>query len=412
MTVKKSMAAIRAQQSLAPAALEHAQQAENVADSIHAPVLLNECVDLLTPHMGPGKVIVDCTLGLAGHAEAFLRANPDFHLVGIDRDEEALRLAARRLEPFAGRFTLVHNSFMHFEEVLDELGIDKVDAAFLDLGLSSLQIDERDRGFTYSADAPLDMRMDVEQKLTAADIVATYSVDQLAQIFTTYGQEKFAYRIARAIVEQRESAPIERTSQLVELVDHVVPRRNRPAGNPAKRVFQALRIEVNGELEQLASTLPQIARRLNIGGAIVVESYHSLEDRITKSFFRMGQIIDAPAGLPIVPEEYQPYFTDLTHGAQLADEREITTNPRSASVRLRATELIREIPEHAHADFEQWLEGKGLGLKPTAPRKSSVRNSSARKSASRAPGGQHSSTTGRRRENTSAQATSKQRRGR
>lgn len=325
---------------------------------IHVPVLLDTCVELMSPPMHrPNAVAVDCTLGLAGHSQAFLRAAASVHLLGIDRDEEALALASERLKEFGSRFTPVHSSFDNFSEVVENEGIEKVDAVFLDLGLSSLQIDETDRGFSYNADAPLDMRMDPTQSLTAAEVLNTYEVEDLIRIFRDYGEEKFAAKIARRIVAVRTETPFTHSAQVVALVDASVPRKGRPAGNPAKRVFQALRIEVNGELDKLRSVLPQIARHLAVGGRIVVESYHSLEDRTVKSFFSLGTQSHVPQGLPVIPDELLPYFRDVTRGAIKADEAEIARNPRSASVRLRAVELIAELPAHALQDFDAWELG-------------------------------------------------------
>ncbi|MCI1983182.1 MAG: 16S rRNA (cytosine(1402)-N(4))-methyltransferase RsmH [Bifidobacteriaceae bacterium] len=330
--------------------------------AIHQPVLLDTCVKLMLPSIDhDGAVAVDGTLGLAGHSQAFLAAAPGVHLIGIDRDEEALGLASTRLERFGDRFTPVHSSFDRFAEVLDHEGIDTVDAAFLDLGLSSLQIDETDRGFSYSTDAPLDMRMDPTQSLTAADIVNTYDLEDLTRIFKEYGEEKYSYKIAQRIVDLRDDTVFTHSSQIVELVDATVPRYKRPAGNPAKRVFQALRIEVNGELDKLRSVLPQIAERLTVGGRIVVESYHSLEDRTVKGFFTLGTRSHVPQGLPVIPDELKPYFRDVSHGAIKADEDEIARNPRSASVRLRAVELMAPLPDHAHSDFSAWVDGHLAG---------------------------------------------------
>ncbi|BDR54388.1 ribosomal RNA small subunit methyltransferase H [Bombiscardovia apis] len=315
--------------------------------SIHQPVLLEECVDLVSAALSdPGSVVVDCTLGLAGHATAFLKAAPSARLIGIDRDSEALALAGERMrkEGLSERFQPVHAAFDQLSDILDDLGIARVNAVFMDLGLSSLQIDERDRGFSYSQDAPLDMRMDSSQELTAQQILATYSLDELTAIFKEYGEERFARKIARRIVETRDAQPLTTSSQLDQLVDACIPKAHRAPGNPAKRVFQALRIEVNGELDKLTSTLPQAARHLSVGGRLVVESYHSLEDRAVKRFMASGLKVDLPQGLPIVPKEAQPIFTDLTHGARKADAEQIAFNPRSASVRLRAIELTRPIP--------------------------------------------------------------------
>ncbi|MBW3087768.1 16S rRNA (cytosine(1402)-N(4))-methyltransferase RsmH [Bifidobacterium sp. 82T24] len=316
--------------------------------AIHQPVLLEDCVRLVTSAAGrPGAIIVDCTLGLAGHATAFLRNAPEATLIGIDRDEEALALATRRMEDngFGDRFVPVHAAFDEFSDVLAAHRIDKVDAVFMDLGLSSLQIDETERGFSYSHDAPLDMRMDPGQTLTAETVLAQYPVERLRWIFREYGEERFSGPIAKAVVEARGKDGLHTSAQLNELVDRVVPKAHRPAGNPAKRVFQALRIEVNGELDKLASTLPQAALHLAVGGHLVVESYHSLEDKTVKRFMANGLKVDVPADMPVVPPDARPFFADLTHGAIKADREETASNPRSASVRLRGIELTRPIPE-------------------------------------------------------------------
>ncbi|KAB8289064.1 16S rRNA (cytosine(1402)-N(4))-methyltransferase [Bifidobacterium ramosum] len=328
--------------------------------AIHQPVLLDQCVDLVAPALAaPGSVAVDCTLGLAGHATHFLKAAPNARLIGIDRDSEALALATERMraEGLADRFTPVHAAFDEFAQVLVDLGIDRVHAVFMDLGLSSLQIDETDRGFSYSHDAPLDMRMDVSQPLTAERILADYSAEELTRIFREYGEEKFSRQIAREIVKRRTAEPLTTSAQLNRLVDEVVPQAHRPAGNPAKRVFQALRIEVNGELDKLARTLPQAALHLAVGGRLVVESYHSLEDKTVKSFMNEGLKVDAPAGLPMIPPDAEPYLRELTRGAVKADEAEIAANPRSASVRLRAVELVKDIPDSRRRRLEEAADG-------------------------------------------------------
>ena len=329
--------------------------------SIHQPVLLDDCVRLVTGGL-EGKtepVIVDCTLGLAGHATAFLKAAPAARLIGIDRDAEALQLATQRMheEGLESRFTPVHAAFDEFDAALDERGVNHIDAAFMDLGLSSLQIDETERGFSYAHDAPLDMRMDASQSLSAEQVLAEYDERDLSRIFAAYGEERFARPIARRIVAYRtQEGPLKTSAQLSALVDEVIPKAHRPAGNPAKRVFQALRIEVNGELDKLARTLPQIALRLRQGGRLVVESYHSLEDRTVKSFMARGLKADVPANMPIVPDDAQPFFKELTRGARKADETQIANNPRSASVRLRAVELVRPLPERVRHQFEEQVE--------------------------------------------------------
>lgn len=322
--------------------------------SIHQPVLLDRCVELVTPPLNHAEAVaVDCTLGLAGHTIAFLKAAPLAKVIGIDRDSEALALATERVgsEGLSDRFTPVHAAFDEFSDVLESQGIDGVDAVFMDLGLSSLQIDETERGFSYSHDAPLDMRMDISQPLTAERVLAEYDEESLARIFRVYGEERYARKIAREIVHRRRQEPLHTSSQLNSLVDAVIPQAHRPAGNPAKRVFQALRIEVNGELDKLANTLPQIANRLHVGGRLVVESYHSLEDRTVKTFMAQGLNADVPPGLPVIPPDAQPFFKEVTRGAIKADDEEIARNPRSASVRLRGVELVRPIPSRWRRRF-------------------------------------------------------------
>lgn len=315
--------------------------------AIHAPVLLQDCVDLVTPALQhKDAVVVDCTLGLAGHATAFLKAAPFATLIGIDRDSEALSLATERMrnEGLENRFIPAHAAFDEIDSVLNAHNIDSIDAAFMDLGLSSLQIDEADRGFSYSHDTALDMRMDTTQSTTAATILATYDARALTKIFREYGEERFASLIARRIVEIREDHPLLTSLQLVRLVDDVIPKAHRATGNPAKRVFQALRIEVNGELDKLQRTLPKIALHLREHGRLVVESYHSLEDTTVKRFMNKGLTVDVPANMPVIPEDAQPFFKSLTRGAMKASKEEIEHNTRSSSVRLRAVELCRPIP--------------------------------------------------------------------
>lgn len=331
--------------------------------AIHAPVLLQDCVDLVTPALQhKDAVVVDCTLGLAGHATAFLKAAPFATLIGIDRDSEALSLATERMrnEGLENRFIPAHAAFDEIDSVLSAHNIDAIDAAFMDLGLSSLQIDEADRGFSYSHDTALDMRMDTTQSTTAATILATYDARELTKIFREYGEERFASLIARRIVETREDKPLLTSGQLVRLVDDVIPKAHRATGNPAKRVFQALRIEVNGELDKLQRTLPKIALHLREHGRLVVESYHSLEDTTVKRFMNKGLTVDVPANMPVIPEDAQPFFKSLTRGAMKASKEEIEHNTRSSSVRLRAVELCRPIPER----WLNRLEDEAYGLEP------------------------------------------------
>ncbi|MEY4042459.1 MAG: hypothetical protein RL529_26 [Actinomycetota bacterium] len=310
---------------------------------LHAPVTLERCLELLAPALeAEGAVFVDGTLGLGGHSEAFLERFPKLTLVGIDRDTNALALAGERLARFADRTHLVHAVYEEIEDVLDELGIDTVQGILLDLGVSSMQLDEADRGFAYSYEAPLDMRMDATQGQTAADVVKNYSEQDLARIFKEYGEERYAKGVAKAIVEARKTITFETSTQLAALIAKVIPFiPGKSNGHPAKRVFQALRIEVNGELEVLERTMPASIRSLAVGGRIVVLSYHSLEDRIVKQALVAAANSSAPLDLPFELPEHAPVLRLLVKGAEAATAEEIAVNPRAASVRLRAAEKIR-----------------------------------------------------------------------
>ncbi len=314
------------------------------ADGVHVPVLRERIVELLAPSLDhPGAVYVDGTLGLGGHAEAILDACPQAGLIGIDRDAQALELAAERLAPFGRRVQLVNAVYDQLPAILAAAGLASVDAVLLDLGLSSLQIDRRERGFAYAVDAPLDMRMDATQPLTAAEIVNTYSADRLAHILRRYGEERFADRIAARIVTARDSQPFTTSARLVRVVADAIPMAARSTGgHPAKRTFQALRIEVNAELAALEAVLPQALEALRVGGRLAVLAYHSLEDRMVKQAFRSASLDRAPAGLPIVPEALRAEFRLLTRGAERPSDAETQLNPRAASARLRAVERFRE----------------------------------------------------------------------
>ncbi|ACV08722.1 16S rRNA (cytosine(1402)-N(4))-methyltransferase RsmH [Jonesia denitrificans] len=323
-------------------------QDESPASRRHIPVLRDRCLELMAPALNsPQALYVDATLGMGGHTRAVLEAFPNVIAIGIDRDAQALALASERLESFGQRFRAVHTTYDNIYRVIHEAGFDGAQAILMDLGVSSLQIDERERGFAYAHDAPLDMRMDSSAPLTAADILNTYDEKRLATILKTYGEERFAPRIARAIVRRREERPWERSGELVDLIRESIPAAARATGgNPAKRTFQALRIEVNEELDVLAHALPAAIESLVIGGRLLVESYHSLEDRMTKVEFTRGLQSSAPPDLPIEPETHRPYLRALTRGAEKADENELQSNPRSASVRLRAIERVRPTPAH------------------------------------------------------------------
>jgi len=305
---------------------------------IHTPVLLDRCIELLAPALQhDGAILVDATLGMGGHSEAFLERFGNIRLVGLDRDTDALRIAGERLAPFGDRVTLVHT-------VYDEIALHAqgASAILFDLGVSSLQLDEAERGFAYSKDAPLDMRMDQTKGTTAAQILAEYSEGQLRRIFERYGEEKLAGRYARFIVEARADKPLTRSGELVDLLVAATPAAAQRAGHPAKRVFQALRIEVNTELSVLADAIPAAMDALTVGGRIAVMSYQSLEDRLVKQAFAAASASTAPAGLPVELPEHAPRFRLLTKGAELASEEEKARNPRAIPVRLRAAEKLKE----------------------------------------------------------------------
>ena len=311
---------------------------------IHVPVMLERCVALLAPALAaPGAVFVDATLGLGGHSEEVLRRFPGVRLVGLDRDPEALARSGERLAGYAERITLVHAVYDELPRVLAGLGLERVDGVLFDLGVSSLQLDEASRGFAYAQDAPLDMRMDQTRGVTAAEVVNTYPAADLARVLREYGEERFARRIADAVVRERTREPITRTARLAELVRAAIPAATRrTGGHPAKRTFQALRIEVNGELGALEQALPAAVGALPVGGRVVVLSYHSLEDRLVKRTLAAGATSTAPADLPVVLPEHEPQLRLLTRGAEVPTDDEVAANPRAASARLRAAERIRE----------------------------------------------------------------------
>jgi 16S rRNA (cytosine1402-N4)-methyltransferase len=311
----------------------------------HVPVMVDRVLALLGPAVGrDGAVLVDATLGLGGHSEAFLRAHSRLRLVGLDRDPHALRLAGERLAPYGARTTLVHAVYDELPRVLADLGIPAIDAILFDLGVSSMQLDEAERGFAYAKDAPLDMRMDDTTGLTAADVLNTYPAADLARILRRYGEERFARRIADRIVSERAREPFSTSARLSELVRDAIPApARRTGGHPAKRTFQALRIEVNGELEVLERALPAAVEALALHGRIVVMSYQSLEDRIAKHTLAAGTRTDVPDDLPVIPAGHEPYLRLLTRGAEKPTDDEIAANPRAASARVRAAERIRSV---------------------------------------------------------------------
>ena len=321
---------------------------ERPASERHVPVLRDRCVNLLAPALeaaaaATGRaVVVDATLGMGGHSEAMLERFPNLHLIGLDRDTQALRLAGERLAPWNDRIDLVHAVYDEIADVVTDLGFDSIDGVLFDLGVSSLQLDERSRGFAYSYDAPLDMRMDTSRGPTAADVVNTYSEADLASLIRRWGEEKFARRIASVIVAARDVEPFSTTGRLVEVIRTAVPAAAaRTGGHPAKRTFQALRIEVNEELDVLERAIPASLSVLAVGGRAVVMSYHSLEDKIVKSVFAAESSSSAPKGFPVELEEHKARFKRLTKGTEVPTAEEIAENPRAASARLRAVERIR-----------------------------------------------------------------------
>jgi 16S rRNA (cytosine1402-N4)-methyltransferase len=310
----------------------------------HVPVMLDRVMSLLEPAFRrPDPVYVDATLGMGGHAFALLEAHPGLQLIGLDRDPTALERSGRRLAPFADGVRLEHAVYDELPNVLERLDVPAIDGILFDLGVSSPQLDEAERGFAYSYDAPLDMRMDRTQGRTAAEVVNGYSVGELIRILRDYGEERYARRVAMAIARERQIEPFSGTKRLAEIVRTAIPAATRrTGGNPAKRTFQALRIEVNEELATWERALPAALDALSLGGRIVVLSYHSLEDRITKRTLAERTTDTTPPDLPVPIPGLQPRFRLLGRGAELPSEDETTTNPRAASVRLRAAERIRE----------------------------------------------------------------------
>jgi 16S rRNA (cytosine1402-N4)-methyltransferase len=318
---------------------------EPTGPAVHVPVLLDRVTELLAPALqADGAVLVDATLGLAGHSLALLAAHPGLRLIGLDRDPDARAEAAARIEA-AGctdRVTLVPAVFDELPDVLADHGIDEVQGVLFDLGVSSLQLDRPSRGFSYSTDAPLDMRMDPSGPRTAADVVNTYSRGELTRVLKVYGEERFAGRIAAAIERERAREPFTGTARLAELVRDSIPAATRrTGGHPAKRAFQALRIEVNDELGVLSRALPSAIDALAVGGRVVVITFHSLEDRIVKQTLVAEATDRTPPEMPVPMPEHAPVLRLLTRGGEAPSGAETTVNPRAASARVRAAERIR-----------------------------------------------------------------------
>ncbi|MDI3327476.1 MAG: 16S rRNA (cytosine(1402)-N(4))-methyltransferase RsmH [Alicyclobacillaceae bacterium] len=305
----------------------------------HEPVLLREAVEALAPRSG--GVYVDGTLGGGGHAEEILRrSSPDGRLVGIDQDESALAAAAARLAPFGGRVTVVKGNFRRIGLIVRELGFDRVDGILFDVGMSSVHVDEAERGFSYRRDAPLDMRMDRSAALTAREIVNGWAEEELTRIFREYGEERWAARIAAGIVRRRSRKPIETTGELVEIILDAVPAPARRRGpHPARRTFQALRIAVNDELEALKEGVYGAIGLLKPGGRLAVITFHSLEDRIVKRIFQEeSRTCVCPPGTPVCACGYRPRLRLFRRKPIEPGQEEIERNPRSRSAKLRVAE--------------------------------------------------------------------------
>jgi 16S rRNA (cytosine1402-N4)-methyltransferase len=309
----------------------------------HVPVMLDQVRELLAPALNAaGAVLIDATLGRAGHTIALLRDHPGLSVIAIDADLAAIEESRRLLGADLARVTLVNAVYDQIPAIVADHGLQNVQAVLFDLGVSSPQLDDPARGFSYAQNAPLDMRMDRGSHLTAAEVVNTYSAPRLAQVLHDYGEERFARRIADAIVRERERTPVVSTSRLADIVKDSIPApARRTGGNPAKRTFQALRIEVNDELGSLRRAMPAALDAVAVGGRIVVLAYHSLEDRIVKREFAKLATDSTPLGLPVPLPSAEPQFRLLTSGARQPGQAELAANPRAASARLRAAERVR-----------------------------------------------------------------------
>lgn len=309
----------------------------------HVSVLLERCIELLSPAIERSKnpVVVDATLGLGGHTEALLAAFPNLIVIGIDRDKDAIAPATSRLAVFGDRFKPIHAVYDEIQGCIEEFGYKKVDGILFDLGVSSMQLDQVERGFSYANDAPLDMRMDRSQGRTAGEIVNFASREELIMILRKFGEERFAPRIVDAIIRRRATSRMDSTAELAALVKENIPAATRrTGGNPAKRTFQALRIAVNNELGVLTKAIPASLEALVVGGRLVVMSFQSLEDRIVKEFFVAASESKTPRELPVEIPELAAKFMLVVRGSETPSDEELAANPRSQSVRLRAIERV------------------------------------------------------------------------
>lgn len=307
----------------------------------HISVLLEESISAL--NLKEDSIVVDCTLGYGGHSSYILQRIKRGKLFAFDQDSEAIRHSTSRLSVIGTNFTIIKSNFVNLQEKLAKLGITKVDSILFDLGVSSPQLDEKERGFSYHEDARLDMRMNRENKLSAYEVVNNYSKEELADIFYKYGEDKFSRNIAKKIVEYREQKPIETTLELVEIIKSAVPMKFRKNKHPARQIFQAIRIEVNHELDVLEPALEQALSLIKVGGRVAVITFHSLEDRIVKKYFNEKcKIDDRVKGLPEIPEEFQKEFKLVINKAILPSKEELINNPRARSAKLRVIERVKE----------------------------------------------------------------------
>lgn len=309
----------------------------------HASVMLDRCIALLSPAIekSSNPIVVDATLGLGGHSFALLEKFPNLKIIGLDRDLSAIEKSSSRLAKFSDRTTIVHAVYDEMPAVLKSLGIANVQGILFDLGVSSMQLDQVERGFSYSNDAPLDMRMDQSRGVSAKEVIDSYSRNDLIRIIREYGEERFATRIVDNLIAAREKGGINSTTELADLVKNSIPApARRVGGNPAKRTFQALRIEVNQELEILQRAIPRAMDCLSVGGRMVVMSFQSLEDKIVKKFFTAATESKTPVGLPVEIDALAAKFKLVFSGSEKASEQEIEENSRAQSVRLRAIERV------------------------------------------------------------------------
>lgn len=312
-------------------------------DALHTPVALDRCIALLSPAIesNANPIIIDATLGMGGHSKALLLKYPNLKIIALDRDLSAIKVATDNLSDVIDRIEIVHAVYDELSAVLANLGIEKVDGILFDLGVSSMQLDQADRGFAYSQEAPLDMRMDQSSGLSALDILNTYSYGDLVRVIRNFGEEKFATKIADNIIKARAAGTLSTTKDLAEIVKNSIPApARRTGGNPAKRTFQALRIEVNQELSVLERAMPQAIEAIRVGGRLVVMAYQSLEDKIVKKAFAEVTESHSPLGLPFDLPNSAASYKLIISGSEGASDEEIAINARAQSMRLRALERV------------------------------------------------------------------------